>query len=572
MNILDNFKKLMSVQGIDYFCIKDADEHNSEYVSDEFKFRTLLSGFSGSNGLLIIGLEKSYLFTDGRYFIQAIKELKDTGIKLMKLNTPGYPSVKEFINELVESGAQIGYNPYNFSYKELKEYNLNYPDISNDIYKKAYNDTFGIQYESDSFDTTFYIVDDKLAGVSVSDKIVMIRKKINEIKRDFVLVSALDSVMWIYNIRGKAVKYNPVACSYGYISDNEAVLFIKNPDSDTNRVYSERLRQQGIDVIDYGSFINFINTLKGLKGCVDESTLCAYVGNILKSNQNDLLDNDAGISLMKCIKNETEIANIKKVYIKDSKIVSEFLKYVENLNVNTENEYTLACKLDEMRLSDKDCFDLSFDTISAFGPNGAMMHYEATKDSYSEISTDNLYLVDSGGQWIGGTTDITRTVSLGEPSYEMKHDYTLVLRGLLNLQNAVFIEGLGGRNLDTFARAPLWREFSDYKCGTGHGIGYMLNVHEGPFSISKSAKDTCIKPGMIVSDEPGIYKENKYGIRLENILLCVKKGENEGDVYLGFEPLTFVAFDEKLILRDEMTEDEIKWLNEYQSVCKSICC
>lgn len=563
--ILDYFENIMNETGLDYFCIKDADEHNSEYVCDEFKFRTVLSGFTGSNGTLIVGKDESCLFTDGRYFIQAANELKNTGIKLMKMNTPGFPSLEEYIGGLIKNGKIVGYYPRNFSYKEFKKYKFNYADNENSIFKSAYFKLKNEEYKENLFDSSVYKIDDKLAGANVSDKLAFVRNNIRGNKCDFVIVSSLDSNMWLYNIRGKAIKYNPVAMSYSYISEDEACLFVKDYCKYKNEF--EDLTDLGIKLYEYEEFYGFVSSLKGLKGMVDENSLCAYVSNILLTNRNELIDSDGGIGLNKCIKNDTEIQNIKRIYLKDSFVLREFLDYVSNNDLSDQNEYTLSIKLDSMRLADEECFDLSFDTISASGPNGAMMHYEATKESNSKIQNNNLYLVDSGGQWYGGTTDVTRTVCVGNPTYEMQHDYTLVLRGLLNLQNAVFIEGCNGRNLDTFARAPLWREFSDYKCGTGHGIGYMLNVHEGPFSISKLAKDVEIKPGMIVSDEPGIYKENKYGIRLENILLCVIKGEAEGDTYLGFEPLTYVPFDEKLILRNEMNSQEIKWLDEYQEKC-----
>ena len=239
------------------------------------------------------------------------------------------------------------------------------------------------------------------------------------------------------------------------------------------------------------------------------------------------------------------------------------------MDLSDKNEFYLEQMLDNMRLSHEECYDLSFNTISASGPNAAMMHYSASKENSSNILNNSLYLVDSGGQWIGATTDVTRTVHVGEVTYEMKHDYTRVVRGMLSLQNAVFLEGVTGVNLDILAREPMWEEGDDYKCGTGHGIGFMLNVHEGNHAIrwKSTSKDVSLRPGMLVSDEPGIYKEGKYGIRLENILLVKEKCETPDGRFLCFECLTYVPLDEDLILRDEMSYRELKWLDEYQSKC-----
>ena len=311
------------------------------------------------------------------------------------------------------------------------------------------------------------------------------------------------------------------------------------------------------------------------KACFAFDKMPYKYAKILEDKSFELFNFDCNVSYMKAIKNETEIANIRKAYAEDNKAVCRFINWLNNEDVLSYDEYYLANKLDEIRLFNEDCLDLSFDTISASGANAAMMHYEAKENECSKILNDNLYLFDSGGQWIGGTTDITRTVAIGTPTYEMKHDYTRVARGMLALMNAVFIEGCTGINLDILAREPMWEEGDDYKCGTGHGIGYMLSVHEGPQAIrwiaNPNGKDAILKPGMLLSDEPGIYKDGKYGIRIENILLVKEKCVTSDGRFLCFECLTYVPLDEKLLLREEMTAKEVKWLDDYQERCRKEC-
>ena len=327
-----------------------------------------------------------------------------------------------------------------------------------------------------------------------------------------------------------------------------------------------------VNIHTYDSFKEYLKiTDSNTKIVLEKSSFSAGNIEILKNRNVKIIDSDLNIKLMKSIKNETEIENIRKYYYKDNEIVTRFINELNDINVNEYNEYDLAMKLDNMRKSDPDCFDLSFDTISASGPNGAMMHYQASFDKNSKILNNSLYLFDSGGQWKGATTDITRTILVGEATYEMKHDYTRVVRGLLNLSNAVFMEGCTGVNLDILAREPMWEEGDDYKCGTGHGIGYILSVHEGPNAIrwKSNPSDAILKPGMIMSCEPGIYKEGKYGIRIENILLVKEKCKTNDGVFLCFETLTYVPLDMKLILLDEMNNKEIKWLEEYNMKCNN---
>lgn len=562
--MLNKIRELMNKYDMDFLLFKDSDPHMSEYTNDYYKQRTKISGFTGSNGTLIVGMDEAYLFTDGRYFIQAEAELKGTGIKLMKMGEKDCPSIIDFINGLISKGKRIYTSDRLVSYKEFTTYKFTQNDNSDNLFYKAFESKYGQKYESLKADTSIEVLPINIAGESVESKLERIRIKMDKLSANSFISADLASNMWIYNIRGNAVPCNPVAFSYSLITKEKAYLFLM----DSEKVASFN---ENVEILSYDDFELFISEKIKDKEVVafDFSSTPAFVGNLLKNKNCVIKDSDCDVNLFKSVKNETEIENIKKYYKKDNQIVKSFLEFVKNNDLSDTNEFELANKLDNMRLSDEDCFDLSFDTISAFGPNAAMMHYEATEESNSKIEKDNLYLVDSGGQWVGATTDITRTVAIGNPTYKMKHDYTRVLRGLLHLQNAVFMEGVTGVNLDILARLPLWEEGDDYKCGTGHGIGYRLCVHEGPNSIRwrHTAKDAVLKPGMIMSDEPGIYREGEYGIRLENVILVKEKCVTNDGRFLCFEPLTYVPFDEDLILREEMSEEEKKWLSDYLSKC-----
>ena len=580
MSLLDFIRKEMVMKGYDYFFIKDCDPHMSEYVNEYYKFRTKISGFDGSNGTLAIGLNDAFLFTDGRYFIQAENQLKGTGIELMKMSTPGYPTIKEFIKKKTDSGLKVACPSMIFSFREYSNFGFNVLDDDNSVFLNAYKKFSGEDYPALNIDKRISILPLEISGESTLSKIEKVQKKLIEKDMFYFFSAALDVNMWLLNLRGNAIRYNPLALSYVCITQKQATAFLYGSDGygDTKEFQEvmDYLKENRVKVLLYDSFEKFINILPGnKKACFSFDKMpVKYARKMIDEKEFSIFNYDCDVSLMKAVKNETEIENIRKAYAKDNKVVCDFLDWIKKNDVVNINEFDLSKKLDEMRLSKEDCYDLSFDTISASGPNAAMMHYEAKENECSGILNNNLYLVDSGGQWTGGTTDVTRTVAIGTPTYEMKHDYTRVARGMLTLMNAVFLEGCTGINLDILARAPMWEEGDDYKCGTGHGIGYMLSVHEGPQAIrwlqSLNGKDTVLKPGMLLSDEPGIYKEGKYGIRIENILLVKEKCVTADGRFLCFECLTYVPLDEKLLLRDEMTSKEIAWLDDYQDKCKTL--
>ena len=591
MRLIDCIREEMKNAGYDWYFTKDSDPHMSEYVNDYYKFRSIISGFTGSNGTLAVGIDKAYLFTDGRYFIQAEKELEGSGIELMKLSTPGYPTIKEFINKLIKEGLTVACPSEIFSYKEILDYSFNALDNDNSIFLDAYFRFKGEDYPKAKIDDSVEFLSDELTGESTEKKIEKIRKYLIDNEIFYYMSASLDSNMWLLNIRGNAIKYNPMAFSFVIVTPRDVSVFVydnegKNRDliaSKDTRIHlssgfeetSSLFRNQKINCFLYNNFERFLANLPGSRrACFAFDKMPAKFAKILESKNYQLINSDCNVSRLQAIKNDVEINNLREAYRKDNKVVCEFQNWVKANDVTSMNEYELMKRLDSMRLYNSDCRDLSFDTISASGPNAAMMHYESKENDCSMILNDNLYLFDSGGQWIGGTTDITRTVAIGTPTYEMKHDYTRVARGMLALMNAVFIEGCSGLNLDVLAREPMWEEGDDYKCGTGHGVGYMLSVHEGPHAIRWMQKpvgrEAILRPGMLVSDEPGIYREGKYGIRIENILLVREKCETPDGRFLCFECLTYVPLDENLLLRDEMSDREIMWLDHYQNECNSI--
>ena len=606
MGFLEKFREEMAKNHVDYMVLKDADPHQSEYVNEYFKYRTVLSGFTGSNGTLVVGINEAFLFTDGRYFIQAEKELSGTGITLMKMGEEGVPTVKKLLSGFLDEGKTVGCFPLIFSFKEYLNNGFNYSDDNNKIFLNAYKNSYGNDYPKPHINDALVYLPDELSGENIAKKIEKVREYMDNHDMDVYISSSLDSNMWLMNLRGMAIKYNPVALSYVVI-EKEKCLFFKYSDKNTSsdkdlskysrafiideKEIEKNLKDNGVTIKDYNEFEDYINALcdsahkhnkvktdcstnKNTVVAFNQNTLSSRFALKLKDSGIEIKDDDCNVSLNKTIKNETEIKNIKEAYKKDNKVLTDHLNWIKKNDVVGMSEYEIGLMLDNKRLNEDDCFDLSFDTISAFGPNAAMMHYQSKENDTAIIESGNMYLVDSGGQWIGATTDVTRTVIVGKATYEMKHDYTKVVRGMLALQNATFIKGCTGINLDILAREPMWEEGEDYKCGTGHGVGYMLSVHEGSHAvrwrINPSGKDVVLQPGMLLSDEPGVYKEGKYGIRLENILLVKEKCKTEDGTFLNFECLTYVPLDENLILRDEMSEKELKLLDDYQKKCFEI--
>ncbi len=564
---------------IDYFIISDADPHHSEYVCDYYKMRSAFSGFTGSNGTLLVGREDAYLWTDGRYFIQAEKELAGSDVMLMRMGEKDVPTVRDFLVQHSEAGegksVTIGCDGscmMKGAMDEIKDA-LTKAGKQADFYfdekiiRDILKETNAEEKYFKSKSSKIRVLPDSLQGKRVDNNIQSIRESLNKVRADVFLSAKLDSNMYLFNIRGEDITYNPVAFSYVLVTAEAVVLFVKGEAvSDELQMHANRYN---ILLESYDCFAEKLAFYTaGKKVMTESASLSAKAYEVLTANNADVLEGDCGVALLQAVKSKKEIKLIKDIYLKDSAAVCKFLYWLSKQEPGTITEYDAASKMDALREEIPGNRGLSFNTISAFGPNAAMMHYETKEQACATIENGNLYLLDSGGQYDGGTTDVTRTVVIGEPTEEMKQDFTRVVRGMLALQNAVFMKGCTGMNLDILARKPMWEAYMDYKCGTGHGIGYMLNVHEGPQAIRMRgtgvAGQTEFEPGMLVSDEPGVYLEGKYGIRMENILLCEEVCENSDGIFLCFYPLTYVPVDMRLIDKTQMEPKEWQELCKYQ--------
>lgn len=555
--------------GIDFYIVPTADFHNSEYVDGYFKVREFLSGFTGSNGTLVVSRAEAGLWTDGRYFVQAERELAGSDIVLYRMGEEGVPTIQEYLKKNVSDGQTVGFDGRVISASFGKK-----------LEKAFEGRQVTIAYEKDIVDALWadrpaipasrvWAVPEELCGESAAQKLAKVRGKMKSENAAHLLVSKLDDIMWLYNIRANDVECNPVALSYTFISMEEAVLFIQEAAlTDEMRDY---FRKNGIVCRDYGELAGFLAdcALQGKIWCAEGDI--NYLLYKLITKRGEIIGKESPIGLLKAVKNPVELENIRKYYLLDSAVLTKFLFWMKkNAGREPMDEYSAAKKLDGMRAEIDGFIELSFDTISAYGANAAMMHYEATAEDKAEIRPEGFYLVDSGGQYMGATTDVTRTIALGPVTDEMKKHFTKAACGMLRLADAKFLYGCTGRNVDIMARLPLWECYIDYKCGTGHGIGYILNVHEGPQSIRwKYVADfgeTLLEKGMIVSDEPGVYIEGSHGIRTENVLEVVNEVKNGDGQFMGFRHLTYVPIDLDAIDTAYMEASDIKKLNDYHAL------
>lgn len=564
MKVADRIKSLrnlMREKKIDYYIISSGDAHQSEYVCDHYRGRAYMSGFTGSAGTLLIGLDKGILWTDGRYFIQAEDQLKGSGIELFKMRIPGWPTLEEWLMDNMKAGETLAFDGKTFSINSYK----NFKNIEN---KKKIN----IKIDEDLLDEVWidrpelpngeaFIHNIKYCGKSAGEKINEVREKMKELGAENYIIASLDDIAWLYNIRGNDIHCNPVVISYALIKETEAFLYV-----DKNKISNEMekdLNRNGITVKGYNELIDGIKVLKGTI-LIDPNKISASIYENIKNKENIIEHLNITTSL-KAIKNKDEIENLKRCQVRDGVAMVRFMKWLkENLGKVEISEISASDKLEEFRALGELFRGISFDTIAAHKEHGAMMHYFPTKETDYKLDKKGFLLVDSGGQYLDGTTDITRTFVLGDLTDEEKRDFTLVLKSHINLMTTRFLKGTTGSNVDIRARGPLWDNGIDYKCGTGHGIGFFLNVHEGPQSISPVPNKIALEPGMIVTNEPGVYKEGKHGIRTENVMLVVDDVTSEefGQFY-KFEVISLCPIDLNGIDSDLLSKEEKKWLNDY---------
>ncbi|MBR4801166.1 MAG: aminopeptidase P family protein [Clostridia bacterium] len=555
---LEQLKRIIEKRGYDAYVIFTSDDHGSEYVEDHFKARAYFSGFTGSAGTFVVTKDESALWTDGRYFLQAARELSLSGATLMKDGEPSVPSVVEYLK--AKKCGRIAFDFSTATSRFVETLKKSMPDASlvddGNIVDEVWQDRPALPASK------AYIIPFEQAGESVASKLENLVKDTKEAGCDFALVSSLDDVAWLFNLRGDDIRYNPVNYAYALVGEGHSILYI-----DDTKLSEDVQTKFALDKIVLRPYLAVYDDLKALTGkvLIDESKTNYALSLCIKDKK---IANVFPTTMRKAIKNEIEIANSKKAQLEDSVAMVKFMRWLkENVGKEKMTEISVADKLETFRKESDKFVSLSFDTICGYMENGAVIHYSATPETDKEVLAKGLLLVDSGAQYLYGTTDITRTYALGEITDEMRRDYTLVLKAHIALARAVFPLNTYGAALDLLTREPMLKEGKNFRHGTGHGVGYLLNVHEGPHNISPRANwqyhTSPFKAGMFVTDEPGVYIENEYGIRHENILLCVDNGTNEYGATLGFEPLTFVPFDLDAIDACALQKDEKAWLNGY---------
>lgn len=559
MTKLELLREEMMKENIGLYLIPTSDPHQSEYISEHWKGREWLSGFTGSAGILVVTSSEAGLWTDGRYFIQAEQELKNIDITLFKMGEKNVITVKEYIKHNYENDKKIGV------YGQL---------ISISQYESIFGDIEGVEVEveldlidriwtdrPDKAKSKLFIHDEKFSGEATKRKIRRLRERMKVESEDYRIISSLDEIAWLLNLRGNDIKNNPVFLSYVIVSDCDCKLFTDAIISDS--IYHYAL-EQGFSIESIEEFEKSLEQIRFKTVGMDPNKTSIWTKTKLSGNKKKY--SKEILTEFESIKNDIQIVNLKKTYRDDGIAMIKLLSWIERERVNDKiTEIEIAKKAREYRESNKNFIEESFDTIAGYKEHGAMMHYCADESSNYNIEGEGLLLIDSGGQYLTGTTDITRTISIGNPTLKQKEHYTLVLKGMINLSRARFLEDTNGATLDILAREFLWREGIDYKSGTGHGIGYFLSVHLGENRISPKALKSKFKPGMIVTNEPGVYIEGEYGIRIENVLLVKEFIENESGKFLEFETLTLCPLDKKLIDIDLLTYDEKKWISDYHS-------
>ncbi len=563
--MIKKIQELLIENNIDVYIIPTNDYHLSEYVSDHFKARAHFSGFKGSAGTLVVSQDEARLWTDGRYFIQAEKELKDTSIYLMKMGQPGVDTIEEYLKKNFKDKT-IGFdNRVMETNYVLKLRNLisgaNFKNI--DLITRLWSDRPQLPF------SILYKIEDIFSGETYKEKLekVLLEMKKNDAK--YHIIASLEDQAWLYNLRANDVEDTPVFLAFSVITIDKTHLFIDENKLNDNIL--NYLNSNNIEIHNYYEIYNFISNIKYNKILVDYNSINYEIYNKISSN-NTLINKQNPTYLLKAIKNKTEIENTKKAHIRDGIAMVKAIYWLKtNIDKIEISELSFSDYLTNMRKMQKGFISTSFETIAAFKEHGAMMHYSATKESDYKLKADgSFFLVDSGGHYLEGTTDITRTFALGEISQTMKLHYTTVLKSVIGLSRAVFMDGCTGQNLDILARGPVWRLNIDYKCGTGHGVGHILSVHEGPngfrWKVVPERNDNAVlKPGMITTNEPGIYLEDNYGIRTENEMLCVDISNNEWGHFLGFETITVCPIDLDAIDPNLLTNEEKDWLNNYHN-------
>ena len=561
---LYELRRLMKEKNIDVYIVPSADNHQSEYVGEHFKSREFITGFTGSAGTAIITQEAAGLWTDGRYFIQAEKELEGSGISLYKMGNPGVPNVAEYLDMVLPKNGTLGFDGRVISMLEGKRYAEKFA-YKNVKIEPTYDLIDSIWTDRPKMsDYPVFLLEEKYSGESTASKLSRVRESMKEVGATAHLLITLDDIAWLLNFRGRDVLYTPVVLSYAVVMMDCVHLFID--ESKLCEEIKNALSKDGVILHAYNDVYDFARNLNSNEIVLLDSGRLNYALFTSIPANIETIDTTNPCVLFKSMKNKVEIENIKNAHVKDAVAHTKFLYWLKtNIGKETITELSASDKLESLRAEQKNFLWPSFGPISAYGPHAAMCHYSSSKETNCELKEGSFYLTDTGGNYMEGSTDITRTIALGEIPHELKVHFTNVLRGNLALANAKFLYGCTGQNLDILARQYLWNMNLDFNHGTGHGIGYLLSIHEAPCRIrwQYGLEVTPLQEGMILSDEPGVYIENSHGIRLENELLIQKGVKNEYGQFMHFETITYVPFDLDAIDPSLMRDDEKELLNHY---------
>lgn len=556
----------MAKQKMDAYIIPSSDPHLSEYPADRWKSREWISGFTGSAGTVVVTADKAGLWTDSRYFLQAGIQLEDSGIELYKMGLPDTPAISDFLLQELREGQVAGLDGQTYSARDaaLLENKLKRRairlDTSADLIDRIWKNRPAVP------DNPLFEMPVELSGKTVHEKLDEINNQLKKEGADCLVVGALDEIAWTFNIRGTDVTYNPVVVSYAFISEEETVLFI-HPQKLTEEV-AANLKKEGVILADYTMIQTYLSRLpERNRVFVDRGKTNVSLFNAIPISCS-IIEGISPINHLKSIKNETEIKGFRNAVIKDGIALTRFYIWLEQQMASGKKvtELSASDKLTSLRAEQPQYVMDSFETICGYAAHGAIVHYAATPETDTELKPESLLLIDSGAQYLNGTTDITRTIALGEPTEQMKKDFTRVLKGTISLAKCKFPAGARGSQLDILARKALWDGGINYLHGTGHGIGHCLNVHEGPQSIRMEENPVPLKPGMLISDEPAMYRTGEYGIRTENMILVREDSETEYGTFYGFDTLTLCYIDTQLILVPMLSVRERAWLNKYHQM------
>ena len=568
MSVLDRIERLqnaMEQQNIDCYIIPTDDYHHSEYVGDYFKFREYMTGFSGSAGTAVFTREKAGLWTDGRYFIQAEAQLKGSGITLYKSGEPEVPTIEEFLKKELEEGAVLGFDGRTVSYAQGEKYR-----------QIAEGEGASIEFRLDLAPDTWtgrpemstepaFLLEDEYSGEDIESKLKRIREKMKENGCNAHILSSLDDIAWLFNIRGNDIAYCPLVLSYAIVYNNSVELFANS------QKFSEEIvnlfAENQIQIYPYEDIYRVVSEMTSEDKVLLDSKIMNYRLYQAISKDTVIVDKQNPEILMKSVKNEIQAENLRKAHLKDAVAHTKFMYWLKkNIGRVEITELSASARLEGLRAEQEHFLGPSFGPISAYGEHGAIVHYSADEKSNVPLKEGKLFMTDTGGHYLEGSTDITRTVALGEVGDIEKEHFTLVARAMLRLANTVFLYGCSGANLDCIAREVFWKEGLNFNHGTGHGVGYLLNIHEGPINFRWKEEERpapALEENMVITDEPGIYIEGSHGIRLENELLVRKTVKNEYGQFMNFEILTYVPIDLDAILPEKMSTEEKEMLNHY---------